>query len=523
MGSYDLVSYNPGVFKHNFDCPKTISQPYPLNESLPYLWQCIKGFSDSHCKNACAFCTSKYDVFTYQPEIHEGIFIELHTAFSHLPQHHQDHLFTETEFGCPACAILNAMQCFPAIVYYSDPKPIHERAIFEDGEYLIKKSTPCFPDFLDNVTGISALEQFDFSSLLILPPPLQHQVRPLITNGQEVIRYVQNLRKNGEPTPFQQSEEKTTESEYGLSDQDVYYIFGVFPEDFDREIPTFKFMEWVKSEIFNNNSDYCQDYQYLERIVRISYYFENCTKSKALLFDRVRASFINAWAACNKNASDYSFRKMLNNGIRHAYLHIRGEGTPEARITFSFAGRKRWFNGEPPSTFKTLPQGCIPDLHPSSDNKTAQVQSGDVKSVSISHANTKSASLGMGMGGDAKAINAPIIAPEDNSIQTIDFKEGALQNNSTVNVAGQGDVVKETRETVFMALEWAKENPSVVLGAVKARNVKVTGGGTHKDDNGNQEKADATLWADWQKARDANISKTEFAVDKDMTVGEVQN
>lgn len=192
-------------------------------------------------------------------------------------------------------------------------------------------------------------------------------------------------------------------------------------------------------------------------------------------------------------------------GIKHAL----------ARASISIRWVEYYKNGETPPAY--LINGL-----PSSPVLLIETEEGittnySIRNIAIATANAQAVAYG----GDAKVVNAPIVSAENNTNLTI--KKGAFQNNSTFQVAGQGEVVRETRETFLQALEWAKENPGAVLGNYNGGKDRPNGIGGRKADNEDQEKADAALWNDWETAKAAKVPKAKFAIDRGMTMNQVQN
>lgn len=178
-------------------CPKITIEPYSRSESVPHILLCIEQFCSKHCGANCFGCyRCEIDNATWFDYI--SAFNNLHIAFGYLPKKDQDNLFVEANFGCPACAISDAMQAFPLIARYSSVEPVGCSAIgFEpnSGEYI--DSLPCFPiSFNEACTDFNALKSLNIENLPPLSPPDLRKTKSVISTAQAIIKYLYIAKKD---------------------------------------------------------------------------------------------------------------------------------------------------------------------------------------------------------------------------------------------------------------------------------------------------------------------------------------
>lgn len=373
------------------------------------------------------------------------LFYEAHNAFGFMPDEDL-RIIAECSNGmCPVCTILMSLSRFGVIARYADNKPLGTDSL---PCWLVLDKTATGLDYWKHVGPIDALAHIDLDNLPEKMTPAEDlRVRNILAPGRAILLFLQGYRDASSKSPLM------------ISDGELWAILACdgFVHDTKKPISS-SWVHYAKKCILNSENQTATEY--LCKIACIAMdcrrhlEYEMRFEPGVTEFDRMRGILIAARyyyddisltndgfeTFLQKNLSGYFSREFGDFGVVYC--------TPSALA--KAVGQKHY--GSPPPFFSTyttpefIKQGNI------NKNKSSSISTGGEG----------------GKGGDANINNAPVNAP----VAKMEVAEGTFQNKNTVNVAGQGDVVRETRETVFKTLDWVEERIGVPLGIPKGSSGK---------------------------------------------------
>lgn len=431
-----------------------------------------------------------------------------HDAAGQLPDIVFQHLYTLANNNCPVCAVLAALRHFPAISRHSDARLISE------------SSLPCFWGRKTNETNwgyddsylhIEALHCLSLEKLpSSLLPAEEYEIRTKIAPGKAVLTFIDNHQNSGVRIPVQ------------ISDEDLWDILQWHPQvntwgAYDIS-PQKTWKKWAKSSFVN-----CEIGDSVKRLCCLLHVALNCYdavskkshsvtqyhEAAGLHEDRLKLLF-DTWLLLSEERGWFDYNFILSEALSKNFIqqsaicdHFHNHGN-YYKLTFLGKKASRDSIGAPPAfvdAFDELWQGT-----PEPAKNTG------INDIFVG-AGGKGGDGGMaGVVNDdhSKTINAPsVVASPTNKME-----EGAIQNSNviTTNIAGQGEVVKETRETVFQALEWAKNNPEFIKTspAISDKGKKKPG-----RPSGTDKERDAKHAAGWERYIERGKRKHEYVEDND--------